>query len=110
MSRHVPPPTSLADRWLHLATGRRTAWVVALIPLLLGAAIIGGLGEGERDRLPTDQLPRRVRLHPGGRAPPSACRTPTARSPSSSSRPEPPTTASRSPSSSSASSAPSWAS
>ena len=57
MSRHVPPPTSLADRWLHLATGRRTAWVVALIPLLLGAAIIGGLGEGERDRLPTDQLP-----------------------------------------------------
>jgi len=31
--------------------------VVALVPLLLGLAVIGALGDGHRDRLPTDQLP-----------------------------------------------------
>lgn len=39
-------------------TGRRTAWVVALVPLLLAVLALGLLGEGERDQLPTDSLPR----------------------------------------------------
>ena len=38
-------------------TGRRTAWFVALIPLLFAGALIGLLGEGERDASPTDSLP-----------------------------------------------------
>ena len=42
--------------WLRAATGRRTAWLFALLPLLVGVALIG-LGQGERDRLPADQLP-----------------------------------------------------
>ena len=41
-----------------LLTGRRTAWLVALVPLLLAGALIGLLGEGERDAGPTDSLPR----------------------------------------------------
>ena len=40
-----------------LVTGPRTAWVVALIPLLLALAIIGGVGEGEREQVSTDSLP-----------------------------------------------------
>ncbi|OJX94859.1 MAG: hypothetical protein BGO96_01560 [Micrococcales bacterium 73-15] len=47
----------MASRWPALATGRGSAWVVALVPLLLGLAVIGALGDGHRDRLPTDQLP-----------------------------------------------------
>ena len=39
-------------------TGRRTAWLVALIPLLFAGALIGLLGEGEHDASPTDSLPR----------------------------------------------------
>jgi putative drug exporter of the RND superfamily len=39
-------------------TGRRTAWLVALLPLLLAGALIGLLGEAERDASPTDALPR----------------------------------------------------
>ncbi len=39
-------------------TGRRTAWLVALIPLLFAGALIGLLGEGEREASPTDSLPR----------------------------------------------------
>ncbi|MET1059966.1 MAG: MMPL family transporter, partial [Nocardioides sp.] len=39
-------------------TGRRTAWLVALIPLLFAGALIGLLGEAERDASPTDALPR----------------------------------------------------
>lgn len=39
-------------------TGRRTAWVVALVPLLLAVLALGLLGEGEREQLPTDSLPR----------------------------------------------------
>ena len=40
-----------------LVTGPRTAWVVALVPLLLALAIIGGVGEGEREQVSTDSLP-----------------------------------------------------
>jgi putative drug exporter of the RND superfamily len=36
---------------------RRTAWLVALIPLLLAGAVLGLLGEGERARSPLDTLP-----------------------------------------------------
>ena len=39
-------------------TGRRTAWLVALIPLLFAGALIGLLGEAEHDASPTDALPR----------------------------------------------------
>lgn len=38
-------------------TGRRTAWVVALVPLLLAVLALALLGEGEREQLPTDSLP-----------------------------------------------------
>ncbi|GAA4820092.1 MMPL family transporter [Nocardioides caeni] len=41
-----------------LITGRRTAWLVALLPLLLALAIIGFAGEGEREPLATDSQPR----------------------------------------------------
>lgn len=36
----------------------RTAWVVALAPLLLAILALGLLGEGEREQQPTDSLPR----------------------------------------------------
>ncbi len=38
-------------------TGRSTAWLVALLPLLLAGVVLGLVGEAERDRLPTDSLP-----------------------------------------------------
>ena len=39
-------------------TGRRTAWLVALIPLLFAGALIGLMGEGTHDASPTDSMPR----------------------------------------------------
>ncbi|QIG43014.1 MMPL family transporter [Nocardioides anomalus] len=39
-------------------TGRRTAWLVALLPLLFAGALIGLLGEAEHDARSTDALPR----------------------------------------------------
>ncbi len=39
-------------------TGRRTAWLVALLPLLFAGALIGLLGEATHDAAPTDTLPR----------------------------------------------------
>jgi len=44
-------------RWRAFATGRRGALIVVLAALL-AAALAGMWGQGERDRLPTDQLPR----------------------------------------------------
>ena len=38
-------------------TGRRTAWLFALLPLVLAVLALGLAGEGERERLTTDQLP-----------------------------------------------------
>lgn len=38
-------------------TGRSTAWLVALLPLLLAGVVLGLVGEAERHRLPTDSLP-----------------------------------------------------
>ncbi len=43
--------------WRAFATGRVSAYVVAILPLILGLAAIGVLGQGERERLATDQLP-----------------------------------------------------
>ncbi|WP_193604476.1 MMPL family transporter [Nocardioides dongkuii] len=40
-----------------LITGRRTAWVVALVPLLLAVLALAVLGEGERTQRTADQLP-----------------------------------------------------
>ena len=52
-------PTTLtrAGRWLRFAVGPRTAWLVALLPLLVGGLLIGAVGEGERDRTAVDALP-----------------------------------------------------
>jgi len=38
-------------------TGRRTAWLVALVPLLLALAVLALVPEGEREVSPTDTLP-----------------------------------------------------
>src|SRR5690606_18878498 len=38
-------------------TGRRTAWIVVLVGLVLGMGVTFGLGEAERDPSPTDSLP-----------------------------------------------------
>ena len=40
-----------------LVTGRRTAWLVALLPMILAVALIVLAGEGEREATTTDQLP-----------------------------------------------------
>ena len=40
-----------------IIAGRRTAWAVALVPLLLAVAVMTGLGEAERDATSTDSLP-----------------------------------------------------
>ncbi|QIK74881.1 MMPL family transporter [Nocardioides piscis] len=53
----APDTRSRPQARISPALGRRTAWLVALLPLLLAGALIGGLGEGERDRSPLDQLP-----------------------------------------------------
>jgi RND superfamily putative drug exporter len=37
--------------------GRRTAWLVALVPLLIAIALIVGMGEGSRERTSLDNLP-----------------------------------------------------
>ena len=37
--------------------GARLICLLGLLPLLIGLALIGGVGPGDRDRLPTDQLP-----------------------------------------------------
>lgn len=47
-----------AARVASAITARRTAAVIAILPLLLAVVLIGWLGEGEREQLPTDSLPR----------------------------------------------------
>lgn len=46
----------LLSRVRGVVVSRRTSWLVALLPLLLAGALIG-LGEGERDRTPLDNVP-----------------------------------------------------
>lgn len=43
--------------WAARITRRRTAWFVALVPLLLAIAVLGLLGEGEREQSALDNLP-----------------------------------------------------
>jgi RND superfamily putative drug exporter len=51
--RDATPPAGLAG----VITGRRTAWAMVLVPLLLAVAVMVGLGEGERTPASTDGLP-----------------------------------------------------
>ncbi|WP_395658154.1 MMPL family transporter [Nocardioides sp.] len=44
-------------RVVGLITGRRTAWAVALVPLLVAIAVMTGAGEGKHTQLSTDSLP-----------------------------------------------------
>jgi putative drug exporter of the RND superfamily len=55
MHRSAPRPGSPLVR---LVTGRRTAWAVALLALLLAGLVITGVGEAERASTSTDNLPR----------------------------------------------------
>jgi RND superfamily putative drug exporter len=48
---------SPARGWLGIATGRRTAWLLALLPILLGLFLVGFVGQADRVRLATDSLP-----------------------------------------------------
>ncbi|GAB2868748.1 MMPL family transporter [Nocardioides pacificus] len=48
----------IADAVTGFITGRRTAAIVALVPILAAVAMLGFLGEGERDAASTDSLPR----------------------------------------------------
>lgn len=53
-------PRDRADEAAHRVSplvGRRTAWLVALVPLLLAVGLIVGLGEGTRERTSLDALP-----------------------------------------------------
>ncbi|HEY1134057.1 MAG TPA: efflux RND transporter permease subunit [Nocardioides sp.] len=49
--------SDLLSRVRGVVVGRRTAWLVALLPLLLAGAVIGFAGEGERERTPLDSVP-----------------------------------------------------
>lgn len=51
-------PTSPASRPARVLTGRRTAWLVAVLGLVLAGLVIGLAGEGDRQAGPTDTLPR----------------------------------------------------
>ncbi len=54
-TRHAGP--GLTQRIAARLTGRRTAWAVALLPLLVALAVLGTVGEGDRARTSTDALP-----------------------------------------------------
>ena len=51
MNDHQPPAAA------RVIAGRRTSWLVALVPLLLALAVIFLVPEGEREARPTDALP-----------------------------------------------------
>ncbi len=51
MSSHRTPAAA------RFVAGRRTAWLVALVPILLALAVIALVPEGERDTSPVDTLP-----------------------------------------------------
>ena len=44
-------------RIVELITGRRSAWAVALVGLLLAVGVVGGVGQAERDASSLDSLP-----------------------------------------------------
>ena len=78
--------------WIQIITGRRTAWLVALLPLVLAALVILFVGEAERqatatDSLPagldsTEEAPRCVTRFPRTRAAPLSCCGPSTPAPS----------------------------
>ena len=45
------------SRLANVIAGRRTAWLVALVTLLIGLAVVAALPEGERSPSPLDSLP-----------------------------------------------------
>ncbi len=51
------PDRSFVGRVDGLITGRRTAWAVALVPLLVAIAVMTAVGEGKHTQLSTDSLP-----------------------------------------------------
>ena len=51
------PDRSFVGRVVGLITGRRTAWAVALVPLLVAIAVMTAVGEGKHTQLSTDSLP-----------------------------------------------------
>jgi RND superfamily putative drug exporter len=51
------PATSPPRGFVRAITGRRTAWAVALVPLLVAIGVMVGLGEGERAQTSVDSLP-----------------------------------------------------
>ena len=58
--------------WLGFATGRRTAWILAVLPILLGLFLIGFVGQAERARRrPTRSQPASTR--PRRWSSPSSC-------------------------------------
>ena len=67
------PSTSRGSALARFITGRRTAWLVALVPIVLAVLVIGVVPEGEREARATDSLPessgstlwRRTRAEPG---------------------------------------------
>jgi putative drug exporter of the RND superfamily len=57
-TRTLPPDRADEDRHpTSRLLGRRTAWLVALVPLLVAIALIVGMGEGSRERSSLDSLP-----------------------------------------------------
>ncbi|MDP9823102.1 RND superfamily putative drug exporter [Nocardioides massiliensis] len=53
----MPSAPARPGPFARVVTGRSTAWVVALLPLLMAGVVLGLVGEAERERLPTDSLP-----------------------------------------------------
>ncbi len=51
MTSHQPPAPA------RFVSGRRTAWLVALVPILLALAVIALVPEGQREASPVDSLP-----------------------------------------------------
>jgi RND superfamily putative drug exporter len=51
------PSTSRGSALARFITGRRTAWLVALVPIVLAVLVIGVVPEGEREARATDSLP-----------------------------------------------------
>ena len=73
------------SRIIEVITGRRS-WVVAVVGLLLGLVVIGGLGQAERSPSPLDTLPAGFESTQGqellDRLPDEAARPPSSSSPS----------------------------
>lgn len=49
--------SAVTEGLIRTVTARRSAWLVVLLGLLLGAGVMIGIGEAERSPHPTDTLP-----------------------------------------------------